>query len=107
MKTFYNGLTNANRAMIDAAAGGTLMRKTLEKAYELLEEMVLNVYQWQLERPAARKTSGVHNIDTLFVPSTKIEVLRRKVDSMNASVMHVQHITYDLCGGRHTNQNAR
>ena len=38
------------RFMIDAAAGGTLMSKTEEEAYNLIEEMALNNYQWPSER---------------------------------------------------------
>ena len=82
MKTFYNGLTNANRAMIDAAAGGTLMRKTLEKAYELLEEMVLNVYQWQSNWPKKR-IHGIHSIDVISALSVQIEASSRKIDKLN------------------------
>jgi len=36
--------------MIDAAAGRTLMSKTKEEAYNLIEEMALNNYQWSSER---------------------------------------------------------
>jgi len=36
--------------MIDADVGGTLMRKTKEEAYNLLEEMALNNYQWSSEQ---------------------------------------------------------
>ena len=32
--------------MVDAAAGGALMSKTHEAAYELLEELASNNYQW-------------------------------------------------------------
>ena len=46
VQTFYNGLTNSNRVMVDAATGRTLMRKTLEEAYEFLDVMALNTYQW-------------------------------------------------------------
>ena len=53
------------------------------------------------------KTLWVHNIDTLSTLSIQIEALSKKMDNMNESVMHVHNITYDLCGGRHTNQNAR
>jgi len=35
--------------MIDAAAGGTLMSKTEDEAYNLIEEMTLNNYQWSHE----------------------------------------------------------
>ena len=46
VQTFYNGLNSPTRNMADAAAGGTIMRKTPEEAYELLEEMASNSYQW-------------------------------------------------------------
>jgi len=35
--------------MIDAAAVGTLMSKTKEEVYNLIEEMALNNYQWSNE----------------------------------------------------------
>ena len=49
VQTFYNGLGSTTRTMIDATARGTLMGKTSEVAYELLEEMASNNYQWSLE----------------------------------------------------------
>ena len=39
VQTFYNGVTQPVRSMIDAAAGGTLMSKTEEEVYNLIEEM--------------------------------------------------------------------
>ena len=44
---FYNGLNPNNKMIIDAAAGGALMGKERDEAYELLEEMASNSYQWQ------------------------------------------------------------
>jgi len=44
VQTFYNEVTQPVRSMIDAAAGGTLMSKTEEEAYNLIEEMTLNNY---------------------------------------------------------------
>jgi len=37
VQTFYNRLTQPVCSMIDAAAGGTLMSKTEEEAYNLIE----------------------------------------------------------------------
>ena len=45
--------------MVDAAAGGALMSKTHEAAYELLEELASNNYQWPTERAMPRKTARV------------------------------------------------
>ena len=58
--TFYNGLGSNTRTMIDAAAGGTLMGKTLKASYDLLEEMASNNYQWSFERSMPRKTVEAH-----------------------------------------------
>jgi len=44
VQTFYNGVTQPVRSMIDVAVGGTLMRKMEEEAYNLIEEMTLNNY---------------------------------------------------------------
>jgi len=44
--TFYNGVTQSVRSTIDAATGGTLMNKTEDKAYNLIEKMELNNFQW-------------------------------------------------------------
>jgi len=44
MQTFYNRVTQAMRSMIDVAVGGTLVSKTEDKVYNLIEEMALNNY---------------------------------------------------------------
>ena len=36
--TFYNGLRDATRAVIDASVGGALMKKTTNQAYEILKD---------------------------------------------------------------------
>ena len=42
---FYNELTPNTKMVIDAAAGGALMGKERDEAYELLEEIKSNNYQ--------------------------------------------------------------
>ena len=48
VQTFHNGLNPSTREMVDAAAGGTINNKTPEDAYEFIQEMSLNNYQWQV-----------------------------------------------------------
>jgi len=45
----YNGITQAMSLMIDAVVGGTLMSKTEYEAYNMIEEITLNNYQWSNE----------------------------------------------------------
>jgi len=52
--------------MIDAAEGGTLMSKTEEEAYNLIEEMALNNYQWSSERGQPKTVRGKYDIDALI-----------------------------------------
>ena len=48
--TFYNGLRNATRTVIDASAGGALMKKITDQAYEILEDAATNTNQWPKDR---------------------------------------------------------
>ena len=45
VQTFYNGLSRNTKTLVDAAAGGALMGKTIDEAHQLLEEMAANNYQ--------------------------------------------------------------
>ena len=40
--TFYNSLRDATKTVIDASAGGALMKKTTNQAYEILEDAATN-----------------------------------------------------------------
>ena len=42
MHTFYNGLGDLARTIIDALVGGALMKKTIDQAYEILEDTATN-----------------------------------------------------------------
>ena len=84
MQTFYNGLTNETRTLVDATIGGSLMRKNIEAAYELLEEMMLNAYQWPFEHNAFRKALGVHELDVLITLSSQITSLSKQLSSLTA-----------------------
>ncbi|XP_010243177.1 PREDICTED: uncharacterized protein LOC104587320 [Nelumbo nucifera] len=64
VQTFYNGLTEANKTIMDATAGGSINNKTSEVAHALIEEMDANNYQWHSERAQVRRQSELHNVDT-------------------------------------------
>ena len=57
MHTFYNGLSDSARTIIDALAGGALMKKTIDQAYEILQDTTTNNNQWPRDRAAPRKSS--------------------------------------------------
>ena len=48
--TFYNGLRDATKTVIDASTGGALMKKTTDQAYDILEDAATNTNQWPRDR---------------------------------------------------------
>ena len=48
--------------MIDASAGGAIMKKTIDQAYEILEDDATNTNQWPREKATPIKAvSGTDN----------------------------------------------
>ncbi|GJW42855.1 reverse transcriptase domain-containing protein [Tanacetum coccineum] len=47
--TFYHGITMVDRDKIMVAAGGNIMRKTPQEAYDLIENMTQHHFQWDAE----------------------------------------------------------
>ncbi|KAG8486462.1 hypothetical protein CXB51_019744 [Gossypium anomalum] len=86
VQTFHNGLNPSTRQMIDAAADGTLNNKTPEEAYEFIEEMSLNNYQWQVMRTKPSKSVDVFNLDAVTMPSNQVELLNKKIDGLFGSI---------------------
>ena len=56
--TFYNGLRDATKIVIDASARGALMKKTTDQAYEILEDTATNSNQWPRDRITPGKAVG-------------------------------------------------
>ena len=63
--TFYHGLSNSTRTIIDASTRGTLMKKTIDQVYGILEDMATNSNQWPRDRMIPRKAVGSTDIEVL------------------------------------------
>ncbi|XP_062085656.1 uncharacterized protein LOC133791756 [Humulus lupulus] len=101
---FYNGLCGTTRTIIDAAAGGAFMRKSANEAYELLEEMATNNYQWPSERAGNNnKVVGVHELDAITALTAQVASLTKQLqqNTMSAQVVQAQ-VMCELCGGSHS-----
>ncbi|KAA3461628.1 pentatricopeptide repeat-containing protein chloroplastic-like [Gossypium australe] len=79
----------STRPLIDSAAGGTLNNRTPKAAYEFIEEMPLNNYQWQVTRTKPTKSAGVFNLDAVTMLSTQVEMTNKKLDSLCSSQIHL------------------
>ena len=65
MHTFYNGLSDSARIIVDASVGGALMKKTTDQAHEILEDTTTNSNQWPRDRSAPRKPLAGANTEVL------------------------------------------
>ncbi|KAK5833771.1 hypothetical protein PVK06_017629 [Gossypium arboreum] len=99
VQTFYNGVNPSTRQMIDTTTGGTINNKTPEYAYEFIDEMSLNNYQWQVMRTKPMKTAGIYNIDSVTMLSNQVELLNKKIDGLLGSTQGHPVIRCDLSGG--------
>ncbi|KAH9697048.1 hypothetical protein KPL71_023441 [Citrus sinensis] len=109
LETFYNGLNLSTRLMVDASANGALLSKSYTEAYEILERITNNNYQWPSTRqPAARGSVGVHNIDAITALSAQVTSLTNMVKAMiadTATVKQVTKLSCVYCGEEHDFNN--
>ena len=65
--TFYNGLSDSTRTIIEASTGGALIKKTTDQAYGILEDMATNSNKWLRERMIPRKEVGGADTEALKI----------------------------------------
>jgi len=86
--------------MIDAAAGGILMSKTEEEAYNLIKKMALNNYQWSSEHGQPKRVRGKYDIDALTLLTVKMNAMTQKLDKLNVNAVNSCALSpcCDRCG---------
>ncbi|KAL0415791.1 UNVERIFIED_CONTAM: hypothetical protein Slati_3411000 [Sesamum latifolium] len=81
VQTFYNGVTLASRATIDAAAGGTIMKKLSSEAFNIIDEITTNLYSYGQER-TNKRAADIHNIDAVSALSAQMTALTQTVNNL-------------------------
>ncbi|XP_075479429.1 uncharacterized protein LOC142520312 [Primulina tabacum] len=83
IELFYNGLNGQTRGTLDAAAGGMIFAKSPYQAYDLLEKMTINSYQWPCERWGVKRTTGVYTVDPITSLTAQVSTLTTHIAAMN------------------------
>ena len=94
--------------MVDASANGVLLSKSYNEAYEILERITNNNYQWPLTRQAAtRGVTGVHNVDALTLLSAQVTltILVKAMTTVPAAVNQNSNVSCVYCGEGHLFDN--
>ena len=104
--TFYNGLTLRHRDTINAAAGGTFMKRTPEECYDLIENMTAHNNFW--DSSAERNDS----CKSITPASNEIAALTKKLDDLSTVMLRMYQTNQnhqvkvvsqscETCGGPH------
>lgn len=86
--TFYNGLTLRHRDTINAAAGGTFMKRHPEDCYELIENMTAHYNYWD---SSAERNEPIRSTASLNSSSSNPElaVLNKKLDDLSTAMLRM------------------
>jgi hypothetical protein len=74
LHSFNNGLSYMSRSLLDSAAGGAFMTKTIS-AKAILENMLQNHRQWYTDRAPHTSTRKINSIEEVESLSAKIDAL--------------------------------
>ena len=79
------------------------MSKTQDEAYNLLEEMAMNNYQWPRERLAPKKILGTHEADAISALTSQVQELSQQLKAIHLAPQKVQatFMRCELCSGPH------
>nr|GFB32509.1 reverse transcriptase domain-containing protein [Tanacetum cinerariifolium] len=101
--TFYIRLTFRHRDTINAAAGGTFMKRHLEECYDLIKNMIAHHNDWDTSAQQSESSSSITSSSDL-----KIVALKSEMAEINKNLMKVLQIyqqvkavahNYETCDG--------
>ncbi|XP_073057158.1 uncharacterized protein [Primulina eburnea] len=83
IELFYIGLNGQTQTTVDAAAGGTIFSKSPDQAYNFLEQMTINSYQWPNEISGVKKKAGLYVVDPITSLTAQVSALTIQLAAMN------------------------
>ena len=97
---FYNGLTDENRNIVNAAFGGKWMDKTAREAVTLLEELASQGYMG--EETTMAKARGVLELDKIKMLTAKVGALTKLVSNSQVNSLDCTNVICETCGRSHS-----
>nr|GFC01850.1 hypothetical protein [Tanacetum cinerariifolium] len=89
--TFYNGLTLRHRDTINAATGGTFMKRRPEEFYDLIENMTAHHNDWDTSSKRSESSSSITSSS-----DTEITALKAKMAEINKNLMRVLQVNQQV-----------
>nr|GEU34924.1 reverse transcriptase domain-containing protein [Tanacetum cinerariifolium] len=89
--TFYNGLSLRHRDTINAAAGGTFMKRRPEECYDLIENMTAHHNDWDTSAQRSESSSSI-----ISSSDTEITALKAEITEINKNLMRVLQVNQQV-----------
>nr|GEW04397.1 reverse transcriptase domain-containing protein [Tanacetum cinerariifolium] len=89
--TFYNGLTLRHCDTINAAAGGTFMKKRPEECYDLIENMTAHHNDWDTSAQRSESSSSI-----TYSPDPEIAALKAEMAKINKNLIRVPQVNQQV-----------
>nr|GEV19384.1 reverse transcriptase domain-containing protein [Tanacetum cinerariifolium] len=104
--TFYNGLTLRHRDTINAAAGGTFMKRRPEECYDLIKNMTAHHNDWDTFVQRSESSSSITSSFDPEIVALKAEMaeINKKNDESSSDKPTSKTVThnFETCGGPHS-----
>ena len=95
--TFYNGLSDSVRTIIDASTRGALMKKTTYQVYEILKDTTTNTNQWPRDRSAPRKSFMGADTKVLNNLVNHVAQLTKQPQKQQGTMNAIQNNPWEIC----------
>ncbi|GJT57469.1 reverse transcriptase domain-containing protein [Tanacetum coccineum] len=106
--TFYNGLTLRHRDTINAAAGGTFMKRRPEECYDLIKNMNAQHNDWDTSAQKSESSSSI-TYSNSEITALKLEMaeINKNLMKMLQTNQQVNSVTpsCETCSGPHSYNN--
>jgi hypothetical protein len=79
IQTFNKGLTPQARSVVDSVAGGSIMSKTIEEAFDLIQHLASHNISWSSERTVHPPRPGMHQLSASDNIASQVEMLNRQM----------------------------
>ncbi|KAL4347644.1 hypothetical protein GQ457_17G008940 [Hibiscus cannabinus] len=101
---FYNGVNSPARMMLDASANGTLLDKSQEEAFDILDRVASNDYQFPTTRlGAGRRAPGMLDLDANDSVSAQLSAITHMLKNLQkpTDVRDAKALSCVHCEGKH------
>ncbi|GKD33874.1 reverse transcriptase domain-containing protein, partial [Tanacetum coccineum] len=101
--TFYNGLTLRHRDTLNAAAGGTFMKRRPEECYDLIENMTAHHNDWDttVQRGESCNSLSSSNADIAALKNEMSKINKNFLKMFQNQQVNFVKPSCETCGGPH------